>query len=463
MNSVQRATLTVATIGSFITPFMISSVNVALPAIEEEFRSQGMNAILLSWVATTYLLAAGASLVPMGRLADIKGRKKILGCGFALFALCSLFCALTSNVYILIGFRGMQGIGGGMIFGTSMAILTSVFPPQQRGRVLGLAVSAVYIGLSSGPFLGGMLTYYFGWRSLFWIISVLGLLPLIVLILKLEGEWADAADESYDVIGMLLYVPSLIAIIYGFSIVSRPAGLLMLIAGCGGLVGFVIRQRKIKEPLFQVDLFISNRVFALSSAAALIHYSATFALAFLLSLYLQYLKGLDPRMAGTVLVAQPVMMALFSPFAGRMSDKVEPRIISSIGMAITCLGLLYFTFVSQDSSLVVIVVVLMSLGFGFALFSSPNMNAIMGSVERRYLGIASGSVGTMRVLGQMFSMGIAMLILSLYVGGQAISADLYPDLLRSIRLTFGVFSVLCVIGIFASLARGDIHHHAREE
>lgn len=463
MNSVQRATLTVATIGSFITPFMISSVNVALPAIEEEFRSQGMNAILLSWVATTYLLAAGASLVPMGRLADIKGRKKILGCGFALFALCSLFCALTSNVYILIGFRGMQGIGGGMIFGTSMAILTSVFPPQQRGRVLGLAVSAVYIGLSSGPFLGGMLTYYFGWRSLFWIISVLGLLPLIVLILKLEGEWADAADESYDVIGMLLYVPSLIAIIYGFSIVSRPAGLLMLIAGCGGLVGFVIRQRKIKEPLFQVDLFISNRVFALSSAAALIHYSATFALAFLLSLYLQYLKGLDPRMAGTVLVAQPVMMALFSPFAGRMSDKVEPRIISSIGMAITCLGLLYFTFVSQDSSLVVIVVVLMSLGFGFALFSSPNMNAIMGSVERRYLGIASGSVGTMRVLGQMFSMGIAMLILSLYVGGQAISADLYPDLLRSIRLTFGVFSVLCVIGIFASLARGDIHHHAQEE
>ena len=166
------------------------------------------------------------------------------------------FCALTSNVYILIGFRGLQGLGGGMIFGTSMAILTSVFPPQQRGRVLGLAVSAVYIGLSSGPFLGGMLTYYFGWRSLFWIISVLGLLPLIVLILKLEGEWADAADESYDVIGMLLYVPSLIAIIYGFSIVSRPAGLLMLIAGCGGLVGFVIRQRTIKEPLFQVDLFI---------------------------------------------------------------------------------------------------------------------------------------------------------------------------------------------------------------
>ena len=199
-------------------------------------------------------------------------------------------------------------------------------------------------------------------------------------------------------------------------------------------------------------------MFALSSAAALIHYSATFALAFLLSLYLQYLKGLDPRMAGTVLVAQPVMMALFSPFAGRMSDKVEPRVISSIGMAITCLGLLYFSFVDQDASLAVIVVVLMSLGFGFALFP-PNMNAIMGSVRRRYFRNCFWVCRYHRVLGQMFSMGIAMLILSLFVGGQAISPDLYPDLLKSIRLTFGVFSVLCLNRIFASLARGDIHTH----
>ena len=457
MNSVQRSALTVATISSFITPFMISSVNVALPAIEEGFRDQGISAILLSWVATSYLLAAGVSLVPMGRLADIVGRKKILGYGFGLFALSSLFCALSPNVFLLLLFRTMQGLGGGMIFSTGMAILTSVFPPHQRGRVLGLAVTAVYIGLLTGPFLGGLLTHYLGWRSLFIVIFFLGVMPPLLIILFLKGEWADAANESYDWIGALLYIPSLVGIIYGFSILGRQLGVMLLIAGCGGLAAFVYRQIKIKEPLFQVNLFVQNRVFALSNAAALIHYSATFGLTFLLSFYLQYIKGLDSRMTGIVLITQPIMMALFSPLAGRLSDRIEPRVISSIGMAITFVGLLYFSFLRQETSVIGIAGMLLFLGFGFALFSSPNMNAIMGSVEPRYLGIAAGSSGTMRVLGQVFSMGIATLILSIFVGGHAIAPELYPELLKSICWTFAVFSALYVLGIFASLARGEIH------
>jgi EmrB/QacA subfamily drug resistance transporter len=457
MDTVQRSALTVATISSFITPFMISSVTVALPAIEEGFLDQGINAVLLSWVATSYLLAAGVSLVPMGRFADIVGRKKILGLGFVLFSLSSLFCALSPNVFSLLLFRSMQGLGGGMIFSTGMAILTSVFPPNQRGRVLGLAVTAVYIGLLTGPFLGGLLTHYLGWRSLFVLIFFLGILPPLLIVLFLKGEWADAAGESYDWIGALLYIPSLVSIIYGFSVLKQGTGLLLLLVGCGGLTAFVYRQRKIKDPLFQVNLFISNRPFAFSNAAALIHYSATFGLTFLLSFYLQYVKGLDPRMTGIVLMAQPIMMALFSPLAGRLSDRIEPRVISSIGMAITFFGLFYFSFLGPDTSIYVIAAVLSVLGFGFALFSSPNMNAIMGSVEPRYLGIAAGSSGTMRVLGQVLSMGIATLILSVFMGDRAIVPDLYPLLLKSIDRTFFVFSVLCLAGIFASLARGDIH------
>ncbi|MBW1635482.1 MAG: MFS transporter [Deltaproteobacteria bacterium] len=457
MNTVQRSALTVATISSFITPFMISSVNVALPAIEEGFLDQGINAVLLSWVATSYLLAAGVSLVPMGRFADIVGRKKILGLGFLLFSLSSLLCALSPNVFFLLLFRVLQGFGGGMIFSTGMAILTSVFPPHQRGKVLGLAVTAVYIGLLTGPFLGGLLTHYFGWRSLFVVIFFLGVIPPLLIVLFLKGEWADAAGESYDWFGALLYIPSLVSLIYGFSTLKQRMGLLLLVAGCAGLAAFVYRQRKIREPLFQVNLFISNRVFALSNAAALIHYSATFGLTFLLSFYLQYIKGLDPRMTGIVLIAQPVTMALFSPLAGRMSDRIEPRIISSIGMAITFGGLFYFSFLGLDTSVYTIAGVLLFLGFGFALFSSPNMNAIMGSVEPRYLGIAAGSSGTMRVLGQVLSMGIATLILSVFMGERAILPDLYPLLLQSICRTFSVFSALCIVGIFASLARGDLH------
>ncbi len=457
MNKIQHSALIVATISSFITPFMISSVNLALPAIEQGYQHQGINAVLLSWVATAYLLAAGVSLVPMGRLADIVGRKKIMGYGLAISALSSLSCALAPNIFLLILFRAIQGLGGGMIFATSMAILTSVFPSQQRGRVIGLAVTAVYTGLMTGPFFGGLLTHYLGWRSLFIAIFILGGIPLLLLLLFLKGEWADAAEEDYDLPGLFLYVPSLIAIIYGISTLRQLSGVLLFVAGCCGLAGFVWWQRRIEEPLFQVNLFIKNKAFALSNAAALIHYSATFALTFLLSFYLQYIKGLDARMTGIVLITQPLMMVFFAALAGRLSDRIEPRILSSVGMAITAVVLFSLSFLSADTSVFLLAVVLAVLGFGFAVFSSPNMNAIMGSVEPRYLGIAAGSSGTMRVLGQVLSMGIATLILSLYVGEHTITPELYPDLLQSICRTFAVFSGLCLAGVFASLGRGEIH------
>ena len=456
MTKVQRSALAVSVFGSFIAPFMISSVNVALPAIQKGFAGGEVSVVLLSWVAMIYLLAAGVSLVPMGRLADITGRKKLLAYGFALFSFGGFFCFFSPSVYFLIFFRGLQGLGGGMVFSTGMAILTSVFPPNRRGRVLGIAVSAVYVGLSTGPFAGGMLTHYFGWRSLFLVVSLLGMIPL-VLTMMLEGEWADAKGEEYDGIGALIYIPSLVGIIYGFSILPKLGGILALVLGSVGLAIFVRRQRKIDQPLFQVNLFVENRVFAFSSLAALIHYSATFGLTFLLSLYLQYIKGMDPRTAGTVLMAQPVMMAVVSPLAGRMSDRAEPRILSSIGMAITGGGLFCFVFLGFNTPVHLVVGILTILGFGFALFSSPNMNAIMGSVERRYLGIASGSAGTMRVFGQMFSMGIATLVLSLFVGGQAISSENYPQFLSSVKVCFLIFSILCLFGVFISLARGALH------
>ena len=344
-----------------------------------------------------------------------------------------------------------------MIFSTGMAILTSVFPPNQRGRVLGIAVSAVYVGLTTGPFVGGLLTHYLGWRSLFLLISLLSLIPLALLLFFLDGEWADAAEEPYDILGAVIYMPALICIIYGFSILQTLSGVILLAVGVAGLTLFVFRQRRFSSPLFQVNLFIENRVFAFSSAAALIHYSATFGLMFLLSLYLQYIKGFDPRTAGMVMMAQPIMMAIFSPVAGRLSDRIEPRLLSSLGMAITGGGLFCFIFLAEETSIISVVITLIILGFGFALFSSPNMNAIMGSVERRHLGIASGAAGTMRVFGQMFSMGIVTLILSVFVGGQVITREVFSELLSSIHLTFLVFSCLCVAGIFASLARGKLH------
>jgi MFS family permease len=226
-----------------------------------------------------------------------------------------------------------------------------------------------------------------------------------------------------------------------------------------GLVGlglFIKLELKVSYPVFEVKLFNQNRLFTFSSLAALINYSATFALTFLLSLYLQYIKGIPPQYAGSILIAQPIMMAVFSPLAGRLSDRIEPRLIASVGMLITVIGLVYFAFIGPHTSKAMIVLVLALLGFGFALFSSPNMNAIMSSVEKRYLGIASGTVATMRLLGQMVSMAIAMVVFAIFIGREPIAPINYSQFLKSVRVSFLIFSLLCTLGILFSMSRGEI-------
>jgi MFS family permease len=175
-----------------------------------------------------------------------------------------------------------------------------------------------------------------------------------------------------------------------------------------------------------------------------------------MSLYLQYIKGLDPLTAGAILVAQPIMMALFSPFAGRLSDSVEPRIVASIGMSIITVGLGLLAIVGNETSTVLVTLYLLLLGFGFALFSSPNTNAIMSSVEKKLYGVASATFGTMRLTGQMMSMGIVMLIFAVTIGNVQITPNAYPAFLQSMHIAFLVFSLLCIVGVFASLARGKV-------
>jgi EmrB/QacA subfamily drug resistance transporter len=449
----KRATLLAATLASFLTPFMGSSTNVALPSIGREF---SMDAVLLSWVPTSYLLAAAMFLVPFGRIADIHGRKKVFLYGTTLFTVASVLTAVSVSAPMLIFARVLQGIGSSMIFGTGVAILTSVFPPGERGRVLGINVAAVYTGLSVGPFLGGVLTQNLGWRSIFWATVPLGLVVIAFVLWRLKGEWAEARGEAFDLPGSVIYALALLVLMYGFSLLPDVAGAGLILLGVVGLAAFGLWEMRSRHPVLNLSLFVRNRPFAFSNLAALLNYSANSAVAFLLSLYLQYVKALSPQQAGLVLIAQPIVQAVFSPVAGWLSDRIEPRIVASSGMALTAIGLGLLVPVSSTSPLWSIVARLLLLGLGFALFSSPNMNAIMGSVERKFYGIASGMLGTMRLVGQMLSMGIATLLFALYIGRVEITPDLYPLFLTSAKTAFAVFAVLCVGGIFASLARGRI-------
>jgi len=450
----QRAALLVTTLSSLLTPMMASAVNIAMPAIARDF---AMDAILLSWVASAYLLAAAVFLLPFGRLADIAGRKKIFSWGTVVFTSASLLAAMAPTAPLFLCARVLQGVGAAMIFGTGIAILTSVYPPQRRGWVLGINVAATYMGLSLGPFIGGLLTQYLGWRSVFLLNVPLGLLILAAVRLKMRQEWADCRGEPFDLKGSAAYSLMLTAFMLGFTWLPNWRGAVMLLAAAAAFPLFMGWESRSAYPIFQVRLVRGNAVFVFSNLAALVNYSATFAIAFLLSLYLQYIKGLTPRTAGLVLIAQPVVMALFSPLAGRLSDRLEPRLVASLGMGLCAAGLFAFVFVNSQSGLGFIVATLMLVGFGFALFSSPNTNAVMGSVEKKYYGVASATLATMRMVGHMLSMAIATLVFSMFIGKVRITPAVYPLFLASMKVSFVIFFVLCVCGVFFSLARGRMH------
>ena len=446
----KRSVLLVTSFASFLTPFMGSSVNLALPSIGEEM---GLNAVTLNWIVSSYMLATSILLLPAGRLGDILGRKKVFTIGMMIFTLTVILLTFTPGIKWLIGIRILQGVGSAMMFGTNMAILTSVFPPGERGKAMGINVTAVYIGLASGPFLGGLLTRYLGWRSIFAVMVPLGIISLILIRKRMKSEWAEARGESFDWQGAVIYGLSMAGMMYGFSKLPHPQGWIMTLSGLIFFALFIMREKKTIHPLFDITLISRNRVFAFSSLAALIHYAATSATGFFLSLYLQYIKELGPREAGLVLMSMPLTMALFSPAAGKLSDNHNPGVLASIGMGITSVGLIMLCYISGNTSLLFILAVLLIMGTGFSLFSSPNSNAIMSSVETRQLGNASGMLGTMRNVGQTFSMAIALMLLALYMGQAKITPENYHQFLASMKSGFVIFSILCFAGIFASLAR----------
>ena len=456
----RKVTLLITAISAFVAPFMIAAANIALPTISKEF---SMSAVMLSWVATGFLLASGAFLIPFGKLSDIFGRKKIFLTGMILFTVSSILCAVATSAVLLIAYRILQGLASAMTVG--IAILTSVFPPEDRGKAIGTNMAATYLGLSLGPFLGGVLTEQLGWRSIFYISAVLGLMVVVLVIWKLKGEWAEARGEKFDAIGSVFLAVSIMLLMYGFTVLldipafSFPVGgtlievpgYALFLVGAAGLVFFVWWETRVKNPVFNVYLFKGNPAFVFSNMATLINYSSAFAMSFLMSLYLQYTQGYTPQIAGLITVTSPVFMTVFAPLAGRFSDRIEPRLVASFGLVFTCTALLLFIFLGNESSLGLIIAGLAVYGTGTGLFSSPNTNAVMSSVGKNLFGVASGSVAMMRSIGMMLSMGIVMILFSVFIGEARISSST-PEFLKSVRVGFIIFSALSFISIFIQFA-----------
>lgn len=440
--------LIISTTTAFILPFLVASVNVALPTMGRDF---DMEAVVMSWVSTSYFLAIAVFQVPFGRLSDIFGRRRLFLLGLLVSTFGSFLGGFASSVTTLIISRVLQGAGAGLSMNNSVAILTSVFPPEERGKALGISQSGTYLGLSLGPLIGGVMTEHFGWRSLFLLSGCLGVILVILVFQGLKTEWREAHGERLDMVGSAAYVIAIALFMYGFSSLPGTLALILFMVGVLGLAFFVWWEGRVKSPVLDLSLFRRNRVFVLSNIAALITYISTFAVNFLLSLYLQYIKEFSAQTAGLVLVAASVLMTLFTLFSGFISQKLQPRLVATLGMALNSAALAMLIFLDNGTSLWYIVLALAVYGTGIGLFVSPNTNTIMGSVSSRVLGVASGTLGTMRTAGMMLSMGIVMILFSLYIGRAEITETSYPQFLSSVRVGFIIFTALGVGGLVAQM------------
>ena len=453
----QKNTIIVCVITAFITTFMGSALNLSIPDLEKEF---GVGAQTVGWVVTIYMLTCSALAVPFGRLADRVDRVLILRTGILIFSAGSLSAVISRSMGMFLSFRLMQGIGASMIFSTNIAILAAAFDEKERGRVLGYATCATYAGLSAGPVIGGILNQHFGWRAIFLVTASISAVAFCGAVLKLpkgsgmEYPSSEKVKPVADYAGNILFVMSMVMSMYGLSAfkntVSAP---FILAAGLFLFIIFIRTEKRVANPVVDIRMLCSNLPFTLSCFAATVNYGSNFAISYLMSIYLQLVKGMSSQWTGIVMAVSTVIMALLSPWVGRLSDRVSPNRISAAGMAFCAVALGLFTFIGKDSSLTQTIITLALSGVGFALFSTPNTNAVMSCVKKEDYGTASSILSTMRSLGHTASMSAVTAISGIYMGSDSMGEAPQEMLMKTLHVSFAIFTFLCILGIFMAAKR----------
>ncbi len=450
----RKRALVAMLIASFLTTFMTSALNLSIPSLETYYDA---TASVISWVVSSYTMFIAAMSLPFGKLADTVGHRSVFLAGVLGFGITSVACIFSPALGFMIFFRALQGASAAMMFATNNSILISIYPAEVRGRMLGLSTAATYIGLTTGPIVGGFLDAHLGWQAVFaaGILFTVVTFALSLRAVPKDGRRPDAVSKgTVDVLGIGLYIAMILLSLYGLTNFAA-TNLSKLLFAVGLAIGviFILMENRAANPVLRVSLFTENRIFLFSGLAALLNYSATYAISYGLSLYLQLVKGMPADRAGIVLIAMPIIQAIFSPRMGALSDRIRPSVLASTGMGLDALALFAMSRMTEDTSLVFLIAALAVAGLGIAMFVSPNTNAMMNCVTKEEYGVANSIIATMRTYGQSSGMAIFNIVTVLVLGSGSLEQASAVSMVNLIAMAFLVFAAVCVVGLFFSLAR----------
>jgi EmrB/QacA subfamily drug resistance transporter len=460
-------------VGATMSALDVSIVNIAMPTLKTDFN---VSLATIEWVAMAYMLALTIFLPLFGRLADMYGRSKLYNLGFVVFTIGSAFCGMSPTANFMIGSRTLQAIGAGLLQANSIAIITAAFPSTERGKAIGIQGAVQAIAMSIGPFVGGVLIAAVGWRAIFYINVPIGILGTLAALLILPRDEVKKEKEKVDYVGTAFFSTGLLFLVLAFNEIvklglSSPR-ILLYFALAAVLLGlFVITELKVEYPLVDLKMF-KNFTFSAGNFTGMLSYYVLFAIMFLMPFYLERVLGYSVALTGGLLTPIPLAMAFVAPWAGSVSDRNGPRLMTTAGMLISALACFLLAMLGESSHLVLLIAVMILLGIGMGLFTPPNNSAIMGAAPKDKLSVAGGLLNMMRSLGLIFGVDISGLIFTTledrYVMDKgynnvqhifhntAIPVTVKHDaFMRGFLVVLGVLIALNLFSAFLSVLRND--------
>jgi MFS family permease len=442
--------LFVILMGSFLAPLQMHSSTLAIPAIAKEM---GLTADIISWFTLSQVLASACFVLPAGKLSDRFGRRRMFVFGLLICSIACFVGGLSLNGYMVLFARALQGVGASFIFAAAVALLVSVPPEDQKVRVMGIYISVAYIGMVTGPLFGGFVIEQFDWRYVFYVPGAMFLALTILGFGFINWERYGDRETRIRLLDLSLYIGSLMMMAFGVYDAVNVEGQLLLLAGVMAFLAFCWFQSKRRDPLLQVRLFTESRTFTILGTAHFLTYVSILALPFTLTLYLQYLKGVNAQTTGLILLTQALCTAVVAPFSGRLSKHLRPRHLIFTGVGGFVVACFLLAGLGPASSIWIVVAAISLIGCSVGVMDTPIVHTSMSTVNENFLGSASATMNGLRTMGGFIGMGLVSYLMGSHLGNAPIEPDLYPQLMTVIRQFFNI-SVLISLLILVLLVYG---------